>query len=101
MGDDSSCCVRMSLTRCDLWFSAFDWAASGRAIEYLTVVDEAIHEAVVIDHEPSLDGEHGDMEVSSAKRLGMLGSKRRGSKRLLAEARLDIEAQKVAFGVKH
>jgi putative transposase len=44
---------------------------------------------------------YGWMEVSDAKRLRDVESENTRLKKLLAEAHLDIEALKVAFGVKH
>jgi putative transposase len=44
---------------------------------------------------------YGGMEVSDAKRLRDVESENTRLKKLLAEAHLDIEALKVAFGVKH
>ncbi len=65
------------------------------------VVDEVTHEEVVINHEPSLDGERGELEVSRAKRLWDVEIEMTWLKKLRAEARLDIEAQMVAVGLKH
>jgi len=44
---------------------------------------------------------YGGMEVSDAKRLRDVETENTRLKKLLAEAHLDIEALKVAFGVKH
>ena len=42
----------------------------------------------------------GGLQVSEAKRLPELGAENAKLKKLLAEAHLDVEALKVAFGVK-
>ena len=42
----------------------------------------------------------GGMDVSEAKRLRALEEENAKLKKLLAEAHLDVEALKVAFGVK-
>ena len=44
---------------------------------------------------------YGGMEISDAKRLRDVETENTRLKKLLAEAHLDIEALKVAFGVKH
>jgi putative transposase len=44
---------------------------------------------------------YGGMEISDAKRLRDVEAENARLKKLLAEAHLDIEALKVAFGVKH
>ena len=46
-------------------------------------------------------GKYGGMQVSEAKRLRELEAENARLKKLLAEAALDVEALKVAFGVKH
>jgi len=46
-------------------------------------------------------GKYGGMQVSEAKRLRELEAENAKLKKLLAEAALDVEALKVAFGVKH
>lgn len=43
----------------------------------------------------------GGLEVNEVKRLRELEAENAKLKKLLAEAHLDIEALKVAFGVKH
>ena len=45
-------------------------------------------------------GRFGGMEISEAKRLRELEAENAKLKKLLAEAHLDVEALKVAFGVK-
>ena len=45
-------------------------------------------------------GKFGGMEVNEAKRLRELEAENAKLKKLLAEAHLDVEALKVAFGVK-
>ena len=45
-------------------------------------------------------GKFGGMDVSEAKRLRQLEAENAKLKKLLAEAHLDVEALKVAFGVK-
>ena len=46
-------------------------------------------------------GRYGGMQVSEARRLRELEGENAKLKKLLAEAHLDVEALKVAFGVKH